>query len=123
MKCTRLFVDAAGRSDFDEVEIDQRPDHFAPSASPVELSARLDTEGIVFVSFPAGWFGERHTAPRRQFFLQLAGVMEVEVDGGRTVRTGPGEVTLIEDTGGSGHVTRVIGDTPVTGAFVQLPGE
>ena len=45
----------------------------------------------------------------------------MEVAEGRRVRTGPGELTLIEDTDGSGHMTRVIGEVPVTGAFVQLP--
>ncbi len=54
------------------------------------------------------------------YFVELVGIIEVEVVEGRRGRTGPGEVTLIEDTHGSGHITRVIGHVPVTGAFIQL---
>jgi hypothetical protein len=97
------------------------PVDFAGTRVPIDLSAPVDADRVIFASFPAGWVGERHTAPRRQFFVQLTGVIEVEGADGATTRTGPGEVTLVEDITGSGHITRIIGDSPVTGAFVQLP--
>jgi hypothetical protein len=121
MRYTRIYADADGRTEFKEVDIDQCRGEFAPPSPPIDLSAPLEADRIIFATIPVGWRGELHTAPRRQFFLQLTGVIEVEVTGGRTLRTGPGDVTLIEDTNGSGHLTRVIGDVPVTGAFVQLP--
>ncbi len=121
MRYTRIYADAAGESQFEEVEIELREADFAPSAEPMDLSAPIEAARLMFATIPVGWVGERHTAPRRQFFVQLTGVIETEVSDGRRVRTGPGSVTLIEDTEGSGHVTRVIGDVPVTGAFVQLP--
>jgi hypothetical protein len=121
MRYTRIYADAAGRPQFEEVEIELREAHLAPSAEPMDLSAPIEAARLVFATIPVGWIGERHTAPRRQFFLQLTGVIETEVNDGRRVRTGPGSITLIEDTEGSGHVTRVIGDVPVTGAFVHLP--
>jgi hypothetical protein len=122
MRYTRIYSDAAGRPQFEEVEIELREADLAPSAEPMDLSAPIEAARLMFATIPVGWIGERHTAPRRQFFVQLTGVIETEVSDGRLVRTGPGSVTLIEDTEGSGHVTRVIGDVPVTGAFVQLPG-
>jgi hypothetical protein len=122
MRYTRIYSDAAGRPQFEEVEIELREADLAPSAEPMDLSAPIEAARLMFATIPVGWIGERHTAPRRQFFVQLTGVIETEVSDGRRVRTGPGSVTLIEDTEGSGHVTRVIGDVPVTGAFVQLPG-
>jgi hypothetical protein len=121
MRYTRIYADAAGQPRFEEVEIELREADLAPSAEPMDLSVPIEAARLMFATIPAGWIGERHTAPRRQFFVQLTGVIETEVSDGRRVRTGPGSVTLIEDTEGSGHVTRVIGDVPVTGAFVQLP--
>ena len=35
-------------------------------------------------------------------------------------RFGPGSVVLLEDVSGKGHVTRVVGHGPSSGAFVQL---
>jgi hypothetical protein len=121
MKCMRIYADAAGKSRFDEVDIELGPVDFAGTGAPIDLSAPVDAARVIFVSFPAGWVGERHTAPRRQFFVQQTGVLEVEGADGATIRTGPGGLTLVEDITGSGHITRVIGGGPVTGAFVQLP--
>jgi hypothetical protein len=121
MKYTRIYTDPAGDSRAEEVDIELRKADLAPSAEPMDLSAPIEAARLMFATIPVGWIAERHNAPRRQFFLQITGEMETEVSDGRRVRTGPGSITLIEDTEGSGHVTRVIGDVPVTGAFVQLP--
>jgi hypothetical protein len=121
MRYTRIFADAAGQSQFEEVDIGLREADFGSPVEPMDLSAPIEAARLMFATIPVGWVGERHTAPRRQWFLQLTGVIETEVSDGRRVRTGPGSITLIEDTEGSGHVTRVIGDVPVTGGFVHLP--
>jgi hypothetical protein len=121
VKITRIYADAAGETRFGQVDMGLGPVDFAGTGVPIDLSAPVDADVVIFASFPAGWVGERHTAPRRQFFVQLTGVIEVEGADGVTIRTGPGEVTLVEDITGSGHITRVIGDVHVTGAFVQLP--
>jgi hypothetical protein len=121
VRCIRLYTDAAGNSRFDEMDIPLQQAEFGPPAAPIDLSEPEVAARVIFASIPPGWVGVRHTAPRRQYFAQLTGIIEVEVAEGERVRTGPGEVTLIEDTDGSGHITRVIGDESVTGAFIQLP--
>lgn len=121
MRSTRIYADAAGETRFEQVDMELGPVDFAGTGVPIALSAPVDADRVIFASFPAGWVGERHTAPRRQFFVQLTGMIEVEGADGMTIRTGPGQVTLVEDITGSGHITRVIGDDAVTGAFVQLP--
>ncbi len=121
MRITRIYADAAGETRFDHLDVGLGPVDLAGTGVSIDLSTPWDAARVMFASFPAGWVGERHTAPRRQFFIQQTGVIEVEGADGATIRTGPGEVTLVEDIAGSGHVTRVIGDEAVTGAFVQLP--
>jgi hypothetical protein len=121
VRYTRLYTDASGDSRFEEVEVESFPADFGVQGAPMDLSSPFDATRTMFVSIPPGWHGERHNAPARQFFVQLTGVIEAEVADGQRFRTGPGSITLIEDTNGSGHATRVIGDVPVTGARVQLP--
>jgi len=60
-------------------------------------------------------------APRRQMLFYLAGEIEAETSDGEVRRFGAGSVTLVEDTAGKGHRSRVIGGGDVLLAAVQLP--
>ena len=93
----------------------------APPAPPVLLSDPAAADRMMFMAFPAGWFGDWHPAPRRQFFFQLSGELEVEVGDGELRRFAAGSVVLVEDLAGRGHTTRVVGDAEVRAAVVQLP--
>jgi hypothetical protein len=59
-----------------------------------------------------------HPAPRRQFAINMTGVLEAEVSDGTRRRIGPGELVFLEDTVGKGHVTRLI--DPVTNLFIRV---
>jgi hypothetical protein len=50
-----------------------------------------------------------HPAPRRQYVITLSGEAELEVAGGKKIHVGPGQIDLVEDTTGRGHITKVIG--------------
>ena len=121
MRYIRLYADGNGESQFEEIEVALTSQDFAPPALPFDLSVPVDAQRVIFGSFAVGWTGERHVTPRRQFIFQFTGELEVEVGGGRRHTFGPGSIALVEDTTGAGHVTRVVGDVPVTVAFVQLP--
>jgi len=56
-----------------------------------------------------GRVSDWHTAPRRQYVITLSGHGELEVSGGKTISVGPGNIELVEDTTGKGHITRVVG--------------
>jgi hypothetical protein len=62
---------------------------------------------------------EWHTAPRRQFAINMTGTLEVEISDGSRHRIGQGDLVFIEDVTGKGHVTRVL--SPVTNLFIQVP--
>ena len=62
-----------------------------------------------------------HVAPRRQFAINLTGELRVETSDGDTRRIGPGDLVLLEDTHGRGHVTRLLG--PVTCVFLHVDGD
>ena len=121
MQYVRIYADSEGKSHFDEGEIALTTNNFAPPATPFNVSAPIVADQLVFIAMPPGWYGEWHPAPRRQYWLQTSGQIEVEVGDGEIRRFGPATVVLLEDVTGKGHVTRVIGDDEVTAAFVQLP--
>ncbi len=76
--------------------------------------------GIVFREAPPGQFLDWHSAPRRQYIVQLAGEVEIGLGDGSTVRYQPGDARLVADTTGQGHTTRVIGDQPSITAVIPL---
>jgi len=92
-----------------------------PPAPPVDLSSAIPSTSLLFLSFPVGWDGPLHPAPRRQFAFVLAGEMEGATSDGEVRRSGPGSVFLLEDTWGKGHISRNVGNEPALLAIVQLP--
>jgi len=120
MKYTRVYADENGESHFEDVEVEFSPVDFAPPAPPLDLSAFAPATQYGFLRAPAGWLGDWHPAPRRQIIFYLAGEIEAEVSDGEVRRFGPGSVTLVEDTTGKGHKSRVVGTTDVLSVVVQL---
>lgn len=120
-KYTRIYAGPDGESHFDEVIVDLVAKDFAPPTPLLNVSAPVKADQLVFIELPRGWYGQRHLAPRRQLWFQTAGQMEVEVDDGAVRRFGPGDVVLLDDVAGKGHVTRAVGQGEVRGIFVQLP--
>ncbi len=111
----RIYAGSDGESHFELIEpaFEQQ--------GRIERSPLQRTSGIEFVRFPVGFSTEWHHAPRRQYVLSIAGVMEVAIGDG-TVRTfGPGDVLLAEDLSGRGHTMRVVGGEPVIHAWIPQP--
>lgn len=48
----------------------------------------------------------------------LRGVIEVVVTDGTTRQFGPGDLLLVTDTAGTGHITTAVGDHPLEALFL-----
>jgi hypothetical protein len=86
--------------------------HFEDLTPPAEEShtvALLADANLVFRRFPADYWSDWHTAPRRQYIFILGGQMEIGIGDGTTRRFGPGDVVLADDLTGQGHTTRSLG--------------
>src|SRR5882672_2794629 len=90
-----------------------------PASHPQLTSPHLTTN-IVFRTAQPGRFSDWHTAPRRQYVINLAGEVEIGLGDGTVHRFGPGHVTLAEDLTGKGHTTRVVGNVPRVTATIPL---
>lgn len=120
MKYTRFYTDEKGETHFEDISVDFALSDFAPPAPPVNLSGFTDAKRFVFLSAPPGWHGDWHPAPRKQMVFFLSGEIEAHVSDGESRLFSHGDVILLEDTTGKGHVTRVVGDVEALLAIVQL---
>lgn len=121
MKYTRIYCDTDGGSHFEDVYVEVAAVNFAPPAPPLNLAAPLEADRVVLCAFPAEWVGDWHPSPRRQFYFQMSGELEVQVGDGELRKFSAGSLILLDDTMGKGHLTRVAGNSGVDAVFVQLP--
>ena len=70
----------------------------------------LANSGAELHRAPPGRVADWHTAPRRQYVITLSGHAELEVAGGEKISLGPGDIDLVEDTTGKGHITKTVGN-------------
>ena len=120
METTRIYTGEDGETHFEDVTVEVTPVDFAPPAPPVDLASPVAAERMILGSVPAGWLGDWHPAPARQFVFILSGELEVSVSDGDVRTFSAGDVVLLEDTAGKGHRTRVVGESEARLAFVQL---
>jgi hypothetical protein len=105
MRIMRVYTGSDQRSYFEDLEAPER----VVTGSHMSMDDSLPVLGGRFSSVSAGKAIERHTAPRRQFLIFLAGRVEIECAGGSRT-AGPGDVVLADDLTGEGHITRILED-------------
>jgi hypothetical protein len=106
-KLVHIYSTPDGESHHQIVEISNTAGEIPVTAMTARAYARN-------VSSEADW----HTAPRRQFAINMTGSLEVEISDGSRHRIGQ-DLVFLEDITGKGHVTRVL--SPVTNLFIQVP--
>lgn len=120
MNYTRVYSDEHGETHFEDIAVRFSVTDFAPPAPPLGLSSFSESKQFGFMTASPGWYGDWHPAPARQICIYIAGNVEAEVSDGEVRTFGPGDVTLLEDTTGKGHRSRVVGTEDVILAVVQL---
>jgi hypothetical protein len=117
VKVTRLFTGADGKTKVEEYEVPLKP-----QGRGTELSEAVAVESLQFRRNNQDYNLDWHPAPRRQFVVTLSGESEIELEGGRKLRLGPGHILLAEDTTGQGHISRAIGSQDRLSLFITLAG-
>lgn len=120
MKYIRIYADPTGESHFEDVELEFQETDFAPPSMPLNVSSFSPASECGFITAPPGWYGSWHRAPQPQFLFYLAGKGEVGVSDGEVRTFEPGDIVLVEDTTGKGHISRVVGSSEVLNAVVRL---
>jgi hypothetical protein len=104
VKVTRLYTGADGKTKVEEFEIPLKPRDGGSDASGTVALTTLQARRT-----NQKYFLDWHPASRRQLVVTLSGESEVELEGGRKIRLGPGHILLAEDTTGKGHISRAVG--------------
>lgn len=102
MKVTLLYTGEDDRSHFEDLEVPLTPVAYGRE------SVLVPTRGVIFRENPVGTWADFHNAPRRQFVITISGLAELECGDGSRRRFGPGDILLVDDTKGQGHITREI---------------
>ena len=121
---TRLYTGTDNETHFADVPVTFAYQGYGVRIPSVWLSegGLMETKGFHFVSMPAGWNGgDWHPAPARQFIMPLSGEMEFEVSDGEKRVFGPGDVLLVEDTSGKGHISKMVSSSLGVFGVVPLP--
>ena len=103
VKVTRIYTGTDGKTKVEEFEI---PLKARDAGQEVSASVALTTLQVRRTT--PQYFLDWHGASRRQLVVTLAGESEIELDGGRKLRLGPGHILLAEDTTGKGHISRAV---------------
>jgi hypothetical protein len=115
MIIVRLYTGADNQSHFEDVRIALK------SGGKVGfLSELMKATGIVFRETAGDYNYEFHTAPRRQYVVNLEGEVEIEVGDGTKRILHSGDVLLAEDTTGQGHISRAVAGKPRKSLFITL---
>ena len=88
--------------------------------SSAEQSEAFQASGIQFLRLPRGKVQDWHNPAHRQYILVLKGKCEVEIERGKKLLMTPGQIVLVEDVTGKGHITRSIGSEDLLLAAVPL---
>src|SRR5262245_21012136 len=103
VKVTRIYTGADGKTKAEEFEIPLRP-----RDAGSDLSTPIAVTGLQVRRTTPEYNLDWHPAPRRQLVVTLSGESEIELEGGRKLRLGPGHILLAEDVTGQGHISRAV---------------
>ena len=119
MRILNLYADDEGESHFREIEIEcaeETPWGF--KVSKQSAAAIIFVEAVGATVLPS--LAQSHPAPWRQYVINLDAGLEVTTSDGDIRVLGAGEVVLVEDTSGKGHVTKLIGEKVHRAIFVPI---
>jgi hypothetical protein len=115
MRIHNLYEDADGISHFRDIEIEWVEEkHFS------KLSAQLPATGIVFRETSGDYDLDWHPAPRRQYIINLDGGVQITASDGEARVIGAGEVILVEDVTGKGHLSKAVAGKMRRSIFVPI---
>jgi uncharacterized protein YhdP len=115
VKVTRLYTGSDGKTKVEEYEIPLKP-----QSTGTDLSQTVAVKSLQFRRTNQNYDLDWHPAPNRQYVVTLSGESEIELEGGRKLRLGPGHILLAEDTTGQGHISRAIGRGDRISLFIPL---
>lgn len=117
----RLYTGPDGISHFDAEELTLA---HVPGGQGLEALAvkRIgDVKGVTFAQLKAGATETWHVAPQRILMLCVRGIAEITAGDGHKRRLRPGQLMLLEDLTGKGHITHAVGPEDHVALAIPVP--
>lgn len=102
---TRFYTGPDGQTHAEKIEA-----NFTAQSGGNDVYKLLANSGAELHRAAPGRVADWHVAPRRQYVVTLSGHGELQLGDGTKVAVGPGNISLVEDTTGKGHITRTVGN-------------
>jgi hypothetical protein len=115
MRIHNLYADADGESHFRDIEVQWVQD--LPGG---KLSERRPATGVIFRETAGDYDLDWHPAPRRQYIVNLDAGVEITASDGERRVIGAGEVLLVEDTTGKGHLSKAVAGQVRRSIFIPI---
>ncbi len=103
MRIHNLYEDEDGQSHFRDIEVE-----WTSEGRGGKLSDRLPATGIIFRQVQPDYELDWHAAPRRQYIINLDAGVQITASDGEARIIGAGEVILVEDISGKGHLSKAV---------------
>jgi hypothetical protein len=115
MRIHNLYMSDDGESHFRDIELEWTAERGAS-----KYSEQLPATGIIFRETQGDYDLDWHPAPRRQYIINLdAGAMLTASDGEcREIKAG--EVILVEDIAGKGHLSKAVAGQVRHSIFIPI---
>ena len=124
---TRIYSDANGVSHFKVEKLDFKAlggtNGEASLNRPDQLTMHVleGAQGATFLRLRRGASEDWHKAPRVQYLIGIRGESEVTVSDGKKMRVKPGDVLLMADTTGKGHITACVSKEDHVALIIPVP--
>lgn len=115
MRIHNLYEDGSGESHFRDIEVQWVEDGLGG-----KMSTRHPATGIIFRETAGSYELDWHRAPRRQFIVNLDAGVEITASDGETRVIGAGEVILVEDVSGKGHLSKAVSGQVRRSIFIPV---
>src|SRR5215211_7861918 len=105
MRIHNLYTDESGESHFRDIEVE-----WVGERHGSKLSEAFPASSIIFRQVPPSYDLDWHPAPCRQYIINLDAGVQITASDGESRVIGAGEVILVEDTTGKGHLSKAVDD-------------
>jgi uncharacterized protein YjlB len=103
MRIHNLYEDEKGISHWRDIDVE-----WVQETNAGKFSKRLKATGIIFREVQPAYELDWHPAPRRQYIINLDAGVQITASDGEARVIGAGEVMLVEDTTGKGHLSKAV---------------
>jgi hypothetical protein len=118
---TRLYTGPDGLSRFSGEQLILARVPGGQGLAALAVNRIGDVKGATFAQLKAGATEDWHVAPERILMLCVQGVVEITAGDGQKRRLRPGQLMLLEDTTGKGHITHAVGPQDHVALALPVP--